>query len=85
MLSNISKKRERGVVKIKTLCHHNPGVVLMNEMEKLLREINQLSLEETKILYKELLRRIAKLLREPEEIYDDWNDPKVDKAYANSW
>jgi len=57
----------------------------VDRIEELLREIEQLSVEEVKILYKELLRRIATPLREPEEIYDDWNDPEVDRAYANSW
>ncbi len=67
------------------LCYYSPGVILMGKIEELLREINQLSIEEAKILYKELLRRIATPLRDPEEIYDDWNDPEVDKAYAKSW
>jgi len=57
----------------------------MGKIDELLREIDQLSIEEAKILYKELLRRIATPLRDPEEIYDDWNDPEVDKAYAKSW
>ncbi|SHI85502.1 hypothetical protein [Desulfofundulus thermosubterraneus] len=75
----------KGVAMMKTLCYYSPGAILMGKIEELLQEINQLSIEEAKILYKELLRRIATPLRDPEEIYDDWNDPEVDKAYAKSW
>jgi hypothetical protein len=37
------------------------------------------------ILYRSLVQKIAVPLHEPHRYYDDWDDPEVDKAYAETW
>lgn len=50
--------------------YNNLGVILVSTINELLQEVQKLPYEE------------ATPLRNPEEMFDDWNDSEVDKAYA---
>jgi len=55
------------------------------KIEQLIQEVQQLPHEELIVLYKALIIQLATPLRDPQEIYDDWDDLEVDKAYAQLW
>lgn len=68
------------------VCYNTPGVVEMSaRVEELLREVQKLNAEELHLLCQALLRKIAVPLQDPVKIYDDWDDPEVDAAYAKPW
>jgi hypothetical protein len=60
-------------------------IVLTTKLEKLLRELEELSAREAKELYYALLRKVATPLRNPREFFDDWDDPEVNAAYSEAW
>ena len=52
--------------------YNNLGVILVStRINELLQEVQKLPYEE------------ATPLRNPEEMFDDWNDAEVDKAYGD--
>jgi hypothetical protein len=55
------------------------------KVEQLLQEAQHLSYAELQILYKGIVQQLATPLRNPEEIFDDWNEAEVDNAYADTW
>ncbi len=55
---------------------------MSTRINELLREVQKLTHEELMLLYKAIIVQIATPLRDPEEMFDDWNDSEVDKAYA---
>jgi hypothetical protein len=58
-------------------------VILMStKINELLQEVQKLPYEELIVLYKAIIAQIATPLRNPEEMFDDWNDSEVDKAYC---
>ena len=62
------------------------GVIAsMTRLENVLRGIEELSVNEVRELYRALLRKVATPLRDPEEFFDDWDDPEVDAAYVEAW
>lgn len=46
-----------------------------------LRAIQELSIEDLRVLHSVILQQIAVPLQNPQQIYDDWNDDKVDELY----
>jgi len=57
----------------------------MSNINKLLQEIKTLSYDEIRLLYKAVLHQIATPLCDPKEIFDDWDEVEVDKAYADAF
>lgn len=67
-------------------CYNITGVIALSaKLDQVLREAQELSLEELKVLCRALLRRMAIPLQDPRDFYDDWDDPEVDAAYADAW
>lgn len=63
--------------------YNNLGVILVStRINELLQEVQKLPYEELIVLHKAIIAQIATPLRNPEEMFDDWNDSEVDKAYA---
>ncbi|NLK53110.1 MAG: hypothetical protein GX295_11825 [Syntrophomonadaceae bacterium] len=60
-------------------------MVVSVRVDQLIEEVRQLSHEELRILYGFLIRQLATPLRDPHELYDDWDDPEVDATYAETW
>lgn len=58
---------------------------MSTKTDELLQEIQWLSCEEKMVLYKELLQQIATPLWNPKELFDDWDDMGVDKAYEKKF
>lgn len=57
----------------------------MSKQEDVLRKVEELSPEEQKRLFAVLLRKLAVPLQDPAAFFDDWDDPKVDRAYEEMW
>lgn len=55
------------------------------KVDQLIQELQQLPHNELIALYKALIIQLATPLRDPKEMYDDWDDLEVDKAYAQLW
>jgi len=73
-------------VRITHLCYNNHEVSAMSaQVDQLIKEVQQLPVDELRVLCKAVLQKLAIPLSEPEMIYDDWNDPEVDAAYADTW
>ena len=58
-----------------------PPEVVEVSVENVLRDINQLNVAEQKAVLRELNRKFAVPLHNPESFFDDWNDREVDEAY----
>lgn len=62
------------------------GVVAVSgKLDRLLQDVEELTPEELRVLSKAVLRRLAIPLHDPADYFDDWDDPEVDKAYADAW
>ncbi len=71
---------------LKELCYNGFEVIAMStKVEQLIRELQHLSEDELKVLCKVILKQLAVPLQDPEQMYDDWNDPEVDASYAETW
>ena len=55
------------------------------QVDQLIREVQQLPVDELRVLCKAVLQQLAVPLHDPEKIFDDWNDAEVDAAYADTW
>ncbi|MBE0467626.1 MAG: hypothetical protein IBX71_10450 [Candidatus Desulforudis sp.] len=53
-------------------------------VDHLVQEIEKLSPNELRRLYRVIAIKLAMPLQEPESLYDDWNDPEVDETYAKT-
>ena len=56
-------------------------MISMDRVQKLICEAEKLTIEELQSLFKVLSSRVAVPLRDPKEIYDDWDDKEIDAAY----
>ena len=76
----------RKVAEVPQSWYNFRGVVALTaRLENVLRELEGLSVSEARELYRALLRKVATPLRDPKEFFDDWDDPEVDAAYAETW
>lgn len=57
-------------------------IFVSTRINELLQEVQKLPYEELMVLYKAIIAQIATPLRNPEEMFDDWNESEVDKAYC---
>lgn len=58
---------------------------MSGKLDRLLQDVEELTPEELRVLSKAVLRRLAIPLRDPRDYFDDWDDPEIDKAYADAW
>lgn len=58
---------------------------MSGKLDRLLQGVEELTPEELRVLSKAVLRRLAIPLRDPRDYFDDWDDPEVDKVYADAW
>lgn len=66
-------------------CYNIAGVIALSKLDQVLREVQTLTPEELKVVYQALLRKVAVPLRDPRDVYDDWDSVEVDAAYADAW
>jgi len=55
------------------------------QVDQLIKDAQQLSVDDLRLLCRVLLKQLAVPLQEPESIYDDWKDAEVDATYADTW
>jgi hypothetical protein len=67
-------------------CYNNLEVITMSvKVDQFTQEVQQLPHDELIALYKAIVIQLATPLRDPKEMYDDWDNLEVDKAYAQLW
>ena|GEM_PF-2069410 len=67
-------------------CYNIVEVMSMSaQVDQLIKDAQQLSVDDLRLLCRVLLKQLAVPLQEPESIYDDWKDAEVDATYADTW
>jgi len=51
-------------------------------LQQIVEDIDKMTAEELGLLYREIIRKFAIPLQRPADVFDDWDDPEVDVAYA---
>jgi hypothetical protein len=64
--------------------NHVEVTPMTKEMEEILRQVDSLPVEQQAELLKVLEKKLAIPLKDPGQVFDDWDDPKVDQAYAET-
>jgi len=54
---------------------------MSSNLRQILQLIDEMTSEELRLLYGEILRKLAVPLENPADVFDDWDDPKTDAAY----
>lgn len=57
---------------------------MTKEMETILKQVELLPTHQQAELLKILERKLAIPLKEPHQVFDDWDDTKVDEAYGEA-
>lgn len=61
------------------------GVVPMSlNLQEILESVDKMAAEELRLLYRAIVRKLAIPLRNPADVFDDWDNPGVDAAYWTS-
>lgn len=53
-------------------------------LQQILEAVDKMTADELRLLYREIVRKLAIPLQDPADVFDDWDDPEVDAAYAKS-
>ncbi|GBF34593.1 hypothetical protein DCCM_3712 [Desulfocucumis palustris] len=57
---------------------------MTKEVEDILKQVEALTLEQQVELLRILEKKLSIPLQNPRQIFDDWDDEEVDKAYAET-
>lgn len=64
--------------------NHGEVISMSKELESILKQVENLSLEQQAELLRFLEKKLAIPLQDPRLIFDDWDDREVDIAYAET-